>query len=49
VGGDALGLVKAQCPSVEECQDREAGVGRLVSNGREDEIGDFWKGNQERG
>ena len=26
--------MKAQCSSVGECQDREAGVGRLVSRGR---------------
>jgi hypothetical protein len=32
--GEALDLVKAPCPSVEECQDRETGVGRLVSRGR---------------
>ena len=25
--GEALGHLKAQCPSVAECQDREAGVG----------------------
>ena len=25
--GEALGPVKAQCPTVGECQDREAGVG----------------------
>ena len=31
---EALGLVKAQCPSVGECQDREAGVDELVSKGR---------------
>ena len=31
MGGEALGPVMARCPSVEECQDREAGVGRLVS------------------
>jgi hypothetical protein len=41
--------VKAQCPSVGEFQDREAGVGRLVSRGRGDGIGGFWRGNQERG
>ena len=29
--GETLGLVKAKCFSVGECQDREAGVGRLVS------------------
>jgi hypothetical protein len=32
--GEALGLVKALCPSVGECQDREAGVGGLGSRGR---------------
>ena len=30
--GEALGLVKG--PSVGECQDREVGVGGLVSSGR---------------
>ena len=30
MGGEALGPEKAQCPSVEECQDREAGVAGLV-------------------
>ena len=35
VGGEALGPVKAVCPSIGECQDREADVGRLVSRGRE--------------
>jgi hypothetical protein len=30
---EALGLVKARCPSVGECQDKEAGVGRLVNGG----------------
>ena len=29
--GEALGLMKALCPSVGECQDREAEVGGLVS------------------
>jgi hypothetical protein len=32
--GEALGLVKARCPSIGECQDREAGVDELVSRGR---------------
>jgi hypothetical protein len=27
MGGEPLGPVKAQCPSVGECQGREAGVG----------------------
>jgi hypothetical protein len=30
---------KAQCPSVEECQSQEAGVGGLVSPGRGEKIG----------
>jgi hypothetical protein len=34
MGGEALGPVKALSPRVRECQDREAGVGRLVSRGR---------------
>ena len=34
---EALGPVKAWCPSVGECQDREVGLGRLVSWG-------FWEG-----
>jgi hypothetical protein len=32
--GEALGLVKALCPIVGECQDREVGVGGLVNQGR---------------
>jgi hypothetical protein len=47
--GEALGPVKAQCPSVGECQGREAGVGELVSRGRGDRIGGFLRGSQERG
>jgi hypothetical protein len=31
--GEALGFVKARCPGIEECQDREAGVGALVIKG----------------
>jgi hypothetical protein len=27
MGGEAFGPVKARCPSVGECQDREVGVG----------------------
>ena len=48
MGGEALGPVKAQCLSVGECQDREAGVGGLVSRGRGDGIGGFQRGKQER-
>jgi hypothetical protein len=32
--GEALGLVKAQCPSVGECEDREVGVHGSVSRVR---------------
>ena len=49
MGGEALGPVKALCPSVGECQGQEAGVGRLVSRGREEGVGGFQRGNQERG
>jgi hypothetical protein len=48
MGREALGPVKAQCPSVGECQDREAGVGGLVSMGRGNGMGSFWRGNPER-
>jgi hypothetical protein len=41
--------VKAQCPSIGECQGREAGVGGLVSRVRGDGIRGFWKGNKEKG
>ena len=34
MGGESLGTVKVKCSSVEGCQDREAGMGRLVCNGR---------------
>ena len=33
MGGEALGPVKARCPSIGECQDRGSGVGGLVSRG----------------
>ena len=32
-GGEGLVPEKARCPSVEECQDREMGVGGLLSRG----------------
>ena len=35
---EALGFLRAQCPSVGECQYREAGVGGLVNRGRRNEI-----------
>jgi hypothetical protein len=46
MGREALGPGKAKCPSIGEYQDRE--VGKLVSRGG-GEIGDFWRGNQEKG
>jgi hypothetical protein len=49
MGGEALGAMKVLCPSVGECQDRETGVGRLISRGRGNGIGVFQRGNQERG
>jgi hypothetical protein len=30
MGGEALGPVKALCPSIKECQDRELGVGGFM-------------------
>jgi hypothetical protein len=45
MGGEALGHVKVLCPSIGECLGQEAGVGRLVSRGRRERIGDFWRGN----
>jgi hypothetical protein len=51
MGGEAIGPVKAQCPSVGEYQDVEAGVGRWEeehphkSRRRADGIGGFlWGG-----
>ena len=49
MGGEAFGPVKALSPSVGECQGQEAGMGKLVSRGRGEGIGNFWRGNQERG
>ena len=43
--GRGLGPVKALCPSVEECQGQEAGVGGLGSRGRGEGIGGFQRGN----
>jgi hypothetical protein len=34
IGGEALGPVKALCPSIGECQGQEAGLGGLVSRVR---------------
>jgi hypothetical protein len=49
MGGEALGPVKVLCPSIGDCQGQEAGLGGLVSKGSVEEIGGFWRGNQERG
>jgi hypothetical protein len=49
MGREALGPVKALCPSGGECQGQEAGVGGLVSRGRVEGTGGFQKGSQERG
>ena len=48
MGGEAFCPVKALYPIVGECQDQELGVGGLVSSGREDGIGGFQRGKQER-
>jgi hypothetical protein len=47
--GEALGPLKARCPSVGECQDRETGwwFGEPGVGGNE--LGWFWRGNEERG
>jgi hypothetical protein len=47
--GEVLGLMKARCPSVGECQDREAGVDGLVSRRNGNCMGCFWRGNEDRG
>ena len=41
MGGEALGPIKAGCPSVGEEQDRDAGVGGVVSRGNREGIGVF--------
>jgi hypothetical protein len=47
--GEALGSVKAPCPSVGECQDREAGVCGLVSREEEGWARGFSEGKQGKG
>jgi hypothetical protein len=39
--GEEVGLLKALCSSIWECQNREAGVGGLVSKGRWVRMGAF--------
>ena len=48
MGGEALGRVKALCPSIGEFEDQEARVGRLVIRESGERIGCFQRGNQER-
>jgi hypothetical protein len=50
MGGEALGPVKAVCPSVGECQGGEVRVGGHPYRSRwgEDRIEGFWRGNWER-
>jgi hypothetical protein len=48
MGLEALGTVKALCPSVGECQGQEAEAGGLVSRGRVKGAGNFRRGKQER-
>jgi hypothetical protein len=45
MGGDALGPVKVQYPSIGECQGQEVGVGGLMSRGKGKGIGEFWRRN----
>ena len=45
MGGEALGLAKILCPSIEECQGQEEGVGGLGSRGRSERIEDCQRGN----
>jgi hypothetical protein len=42
--GENLGLVKALCPRVGECQGQEAGMGGLGSRWRGESIGGFLEG-----
>jgi hypothetical protein len=46
---EALGHVKALCPSIGEFQGQKAGVGGLVSRGKREGLGDFQRKNQVRG
>ena len=55
MGGQALGPVKAQCSSIGECQGRDVRMSRWVgehpyrSRGKGHGIGDFERGNHEKG
>jgi hypothetical protein len=45
---EALGPVKVLCPSIEECQDQESGVGGLGSRGRRERMGEEVFGGESR-
>jgi hypothetical protein len=45
MGREALVSLKVLCPSIEECQGQEVGVGGLVNRGKGEGIVGFWKGN----
>jgi hypothetical protein len=49
MGGEALGLLKIVCPSTGECQGQERGMGGLGSRAGGGYLGDFQRGNYERG
>jgi hypothetical protein len=49
MGEDTLGPVKVLCASIGECLGQEVGVGVLGSRVRGKRIGDFCRGNYERG
>jgi hypothetical protein len=44
MGGEALGPVKVLCPSIQECLDKESGVGVLGSRWCGERIENFQKG-----
>jgi hypothetical protein len=45
MGGEVLGPEKVLCPRIGECQNQEAGVGRLGSRRMGKRIVDFWRRN----
>jgi hypothetical protein len=49
MGGEALGLVKALCSIIRECQGQEAGVGGLVSSGEGGGNREFSEGKTRKG
>jgi hypothetical protein len=49
MGGENLGLAKALCPSIGECQDYEVEVGGLVSMGQGGGIRGFSEGKPGKG